>query len=413
MTKSNNFFHNIIKTFNSSSNKESQSQEEDLGKLAAQDQKVFTFQTLVSATKNFDPDNKLGQGGFGPVFKGKLDNGVEIAVKKLSQTSNQGKKEFVNEAKLLARVQHRNVVDLLGYCVSPEKLLVYEYVPNESLDKLLFKSTRRDELDWKRRYDIICGVARGLLYLHEDAHDCIIHRDIKASNILLDEKWVPKIADFGMAKLYPEDQTHVHTRVAGTNGYMAPEYVMRGNLSVKADVYSFGVVVLELISGQKNFTFNLDPECINLLDWAYKMYKKGRGLEILEPKLASSADPNQVATCIKVGLLCIQYDHHLRPTMSRVVVMLSRKPGTLEEPTQPGYLGSSHRRSREPGAFSSSERSSRGSNSTTTTNTTTTTTATAIATGNHGSTSDYRRRHRGSTSMGSVSDPHGKRPMRE
>ncbi|KAI3714342.1 hypothetical protein L1987_72939 [Smallanthus sonchifolius] len=264
MTKS-NFFRNIIKPFHSSSNKESQ--EEDLGKIAAHDQKVFNFETLVFATRNFHPDNKLGQGGFGPVFKGKLDSGEEIAVKKLAHTSNQGKKEFVNEAKLLARVQHRNVVSLLGYCVSPEKLLVYEYVPNESLDKLLFKSRTRDTLDWKRRYDIISGVAKGLQYLHEDAHDCIIHRDIKASNILLDENWVPKIADFGMAKLYPEGQTHVNTRIAGTNGYMAPEYVMHGNLSIKADVYSFGVVVLELISGQKNYTFDLDPECQNLLDW--------------------------------------------------------------------------------------------------------------------------------------------------
>ncbi|KAL7610430.1 hypothetical protein Lser_V15G11661 [Lactuca serriola] len=409
MTKSKNFFHNIIKPFSSSSTKESQ--EEDLSKLAAQDQKVFTFQTLVSATKNFHPDRKLGQGGFGPVFKGKLNDGVEIAVKKLSHTSNQGKKEFVNEAKLLARVQHRNVVSLLGYCVSPEKLLVYEYVPNESLDKLLFKSsTTRDVLDWKRRYDIICGVARGLLYLHEDAHDCIIHRDIKASNILLDEKWVPKIADFGMAKLYPEDQTHVHTRVAGTNGYMAPEYVIKGNLSVKADVYSFGVVVLELISGQKNFTFNLDPDCVNLLDWAYKMYKKGKGLEILEARLASSADPDQVATCIKIGLLCTQYDHHLRPTMSRVVLMLSRKPTTLDEPTQPGYLGSRHRRSREPGTFSSSEGTSGGSNSTTTA-ATTTATGTATSSARATSSSDHRHRHRGSTSTGPVSDPYGKRPI--
>ncbi|KAI3699026.1 hypothetical protein L2E82_43007 [Cichorium intybus] len=419
-SKSKNFFHNIIRSFNSSSNKESQG--EDLGNLAAQDQKVFNFQTLVSATKNFHPDNKLGQGGFGPVYKGKLEDGVEIAVKKLSQTSSQGKREFVNEAKLLARVQHRNVVSLLGYCVSPEKLLVYEYVPNESLDKLLFKSTTRDVLDWKRRYDIIAGVARGLLYLHEDAHDCIIHRDIKASNILLDEKWVPKIADFGMAKLYPEDQTHVNTRVAGTNGYMAPEYVMQGNLSVKADVYSFGVVVLELISGQKNFTFNLDPECINLLDWAYKMYKKGKGLEILEPILASSADPDQVATCIKIGLLCTQYDHHLRPTMNRVVLMLCRKPNTLQEPTQPGYLGSRHRRSHGPATFSSTTGMSGGSNSGSRSNSTSTTTDTATttaATGTRGSsalassTPDNRRRHRGSTSKGTVSDPYGKRPMRE
>lgn len=408
MTESKSFFRKIIKPFNFNSNKESE--KESLGKITAQEQKVFTFETLVSATRNFHPDNKLGQGGFGPVFKGKLDSGEEIAVKKLAHNSNQGKKEFVNEAKLLSRVQHRNVVSLLGYCVSPEKLLVYEYVANESLDKLIFKSATCDVLDWSRRYDVIAGVARGLLYLHEDAHDCIIHRDIKASNILLDEKWVPKIADFGMAKLYPEDQTHVHTRIAGTNGYMAPEYVMHAYLSIKADVYSFGVVVLELISGQKNYNFNLDPECQNLLDWAYKLYKKGKGLEILESRLASAADPDQVATCIKIGLLCTQFDHHLRPTMSRVMLMLSRKSGALEEPTPPGYLGSRHRRSRGP-FTSSSDGISGGSNS----QSRSTTTATATATGTLGSTvlasstSDPRRSHGGS---GSLLDPNGKRPMR-
>ncbi|KAJ9548946.1 hypothetical protein OSB04_021489 [Centaurea solstitialis] len=417
MTKSKNFFRNIIRPFNFTSNQESQ--QEDLGAITAQDQKVFSYQTLVSATRNFHPDNKLGQGGFGPVFKGKLENGVEIAVKQLSQTSNQGKKEFQNEARLLARVQHRNVVSLLGYCVSPEKLLVYEYVPNESLDKLLFKSPYRDVLDWKRRYDIIAGVARGLLYLHEDAHDCIIHRDIKASNILLDEKWVPKIADFGMAKLYPEDQTHVQTRVAGTNGYMAPEYLMHGNLSTKADVYSFGVVVLELISGQKNYTFNLDPECQNLLDWAYKMYKKGKGLEILESILASSADPDQVATCIKLGLLCTQFDHHLRPAMSRVVLMLTRKPGSLEEPTRPGTMGSRQRRSY--GLMTSStegmSNSQTGSNFTASATSTTSTTTPAVAASTRGlsarASSDRHHRHRGSTSRSAVSDPYGKRPMQE
>ncbi|CAA3009321.1 receptor kinase At4g00960 [Olea europaea subsp. europaea] len=190
---------------------------EDLEKIAAQEQKQFPFEILVAATKKFHHTQKLGEGGFGPVYKGKLDDGREIAVKKLSNSSGQGKKEFQNEAKLLARVQHRNVVNLLGYCVhGAEKLLVYEYVVNESIDKILFKSGKREVLDWKKRYDIMAGVAKGLLYLHEDAHCRIIHRDIKGSNILLDDKWVPKIADFGMARLYPENQTHVNTRVAGT-----------------------------------------------------------------------------------------------------------------------------------------------------------------------------------------------------
>ncbi|KAM0986693.1 hypothetical protein ACFX2I_010884 [Malus domestica] len=348
MTKSKNFLNNLFKTFGFAPSKDGQN-EEDLEKIAQQEQKHFPFETLAAATKNFHPSHKLGEGGFGPVFKGKLEDGREIAVKKLSQSSNQGKKEFMNEAKLLARVQHRNVVNLLGYCAhGVEKLLVYEYVLNESLDKFLFKSNRREELDWKRRFDIICGVAKGLLYLHEHSHKCIIHRDIKASNILLDDKWVPKIADFGMARLFPEDQTHVNTRVAGTNGYMAPEYVMHGHLSVKADVFSFGVLVLELISGQRNSSFNANADAQNLLDWAYKLYKKERSMEIMDPTLASSAVTEQVAMCIQMGLLCIQGDPTFRPTMDRVIVILSKKSSHLEEPMRPAVPGSRYRRSRRP-----------------------------------------------------------------
>ncbi|PSR91059.1 Cysteine-rich receptor-like protein kinase [Actinidia chinensis var. chinensis] len=323
--------------------------EEELGRIAAQGQKQFTWETLVSATKSFNPTHKLGEGGFGPVYKGKLDDGREIAVKKLSQSSGQGKKEFMNEAKVLARVQHRNVVNLFGYCVhGEEKLLVYEYVANESLDKHLFKSGSRDALDWKQRYNIITGIARGLHYLHCGSHEVITHRDIKASNILLDDKWIPKIADFGMARLFPEDQTYVNTRVAGTNGYMAPEYVMHGRLSSKADVYSFGVLVLELISGQKNSSFNPSFDDQNLLEWAYRLYKNGKSLEVMDPTLASLAIPDQVAMCVQIGLLCTQADPQYRPNMDLVVVMLSKKTGTLEEPMRPGYPGSRYRRSRNP-----------------------------------------------------------------
>ncbi|XP_041015867.1 cysteine-rich receptor-like protein kinase 10 [Juglans microcarpa x Juglans regia] len=353
MNKLKNFLQHLMKPFKYSPSKEEQD-EEELEKIAQQEQKLFPYETLVAATRDFHLTHKLGEGGFGPVYKGKLIDGREIAVKKLSHNSTQGEKEFKNEAKLLARVQHRNVVNLLGYCVHmAEKLLVYEYVLNESLDKLLFKTNRREELDWKRRYEIIAGIARGLLYLHEDSHNCIIHRDIKASNILLDEKWVPKIADFGMARLFPEDQTHVNTRVAGTNGYMAPEYVMHGHLSVKADVFSFGVLVLELISGQRNSSFDMHADAQNLLEWAYKLYKKGRSLEIVDPTLASSAVTEQVAMCIQIGLLCVQGDPQLRPTMHRVVLMLSKKPGHMKEPTRPGLPGSRYRRSRRPSGLSS------------------------------------------------------------
>ncbi|CAJ2677688.1 unnamed protein product [Trifolium pratense] len=355
MDKSNSFLHSLIKHFKFGSTTE-RNNEADLQRMASQEQKIFSYETLVSATKNFNAVHKLGEGGFGPVFKGKLIDGREVAVKKLSHTSNQGKKEFMNEAKLLARVQHKNVVNLLGYCVhGAEKLLVYEYVPHESLDKLLFTADKREQLDWKRRFGIITGVAKGLLYLHEDSHHCIIHRDIKASNVLLDDKWTPKIADFGMARLFPEDQSQVNTRVAGTNGYMAPEYMMHGRLSVKADVFSYGVLLLELITGQRNSSFNLDVEHHSLLDWAYKMYKKGRSLEIVDSALASTVLTEQVAMCIQLALLCTQGDPHLRPTMRRVVVMLSRKSpqSHMEEPTRPGIPGSRYRRPPGHSALSS------------------------------------------------------------
>ncbi|CAJ1932526.1 unnamed protein product [Sphenostylis stenocarpa] len=401
MTKPSTFFHNLIKPFKFSSSKEEQS-EDDIQNLAAQENKIFPYETLVAATNQFDILNKLGEGGFGPVYKlkGKLSDGREIAVKKLSRRSNQGKTQFINEAKLLGRVQHRNVVNLIGYCAhASEKLLVYEYVPRKSLDKLLFESGKKKELDWKRRFDIISGVARGLLYLHEDSHNCIIHRDIKASNILLDQKWVPKIADFGLARLFPEDQTHVNTRVAGTNGYLAPEYLMHGHLSVKADVFSYGVLVLELVTGHRNSSFDTDATAQNLLDWAYRLYKKGRALEMVDPALGSSVITEQVEMCIKLGLLCTQGDPNLRPTMGRVVVMLSKKTSHTEEPTRPGMPGSRYRRvPRRPSAMFSSgvdddshsqtyDSSNSGTNNTTSAPTTPSSSATAEV------------------------DPRGKRPM--
>ncbi|EXB90894.1 Cysteine-rich receptor-like protein kinase 10 [Morus notabilis] len=412
MNKSKNFLQTyIVKLFRSHSNKEGQG-EKELEQIAAQEQKVFAFETLVAATRDFHATHKLGEGGFGPVYKGKLNDGREIAVKRLSHTSNQGRKEFMNEAKLLARVQHRNVVNLLGYCVhGSEKLLVYEYVPHESLDKLLFKSNKREELDWKRRYDIICGVARGLLYLHEDSHNCIIHRDIKASNILLDDKWIPKIADFGMARLFPEDQTHVNTRVAGTNGYMAPEYVMHGHLSVKADVFSFGVLVLELISGQRNSSFNLSVDAQSLLDWAYKLYKKGKSLDILDAVLAPTAVTEQVAMCIQIGLLCTQGDPTLRPTMHRVVVILSKKPSNLEEPTRPGVAGTRYRRSRRPGALSSTAGTSGESNLSDSSFNTNTGTGTTSMSQQKMSTNSPPQPKTGTSSRSHKSDTRGKRPI--
>ncbi|GLJ55028.1 hypothetical protein SUGI_1181250 [Cryptomeria japonica] len=197
-----------------------------------------------------------------------MPNGVQIAVKKLSVQSTQGKEQFLNEVKLVAKIQHRNLVKLLGCCAEgSERLLVYEHLVNKSLDKIVFHPQRSKLLDWPKRLKIILGVARGLLYLHEDSHLRIIHRDIKARNILLDEKMEPKISDFGLARLIGQDESHVETRLAGTYGYMAPEYAMLGQLSCKADVYSFGVVILEIICGRKNADNRLSPQFQSLIEW--------------------------------------------------------------------------------------------------------------------------------------------------
>eukprot|EP01018_Ginkgo_biloba_P036595 Gb_07080 [translate_table: standard] len=311
--------------------------------LIGQDQTIFTLEVLTLATANFSDDNKLGEGGFGPVYKGRTPDGVEIAVKKLSVQSGQGKTEFLNEVKLVAKIQHRNLVKLLGCCAEGvERLLVYEYLSNKSLDTFLFVPEKRRSLDWQKRYNIILGVARGLLYLHEDSQLRIIHRDIKANNILLDDKLNPKIADFGLARLFREDETHVHTRVAGTYGYMAPEYAMRGQLSVKADVYSFGVVLLEIISGRKNTDSNLPPEMQNIIEWIWRLYKRGQILDVIDKELVRSCPQEQALRCIHVGLLCVQADPALRPPISNVILMMSSNSVTLASPTKPAFVNISH-----------------------------------------------------------------------
>ncbi|XP_024957353.2 cysteine-rich receptor-like protein kinase 10 isoform X2 [Citrus sinensis] len=230
----------------------------------------FDLRTLQVATNFFSDLNQLGHGGFGPVYRGLMPNGQEIAVKKLSVDSRQGLREFTNEVKLLLKIQHKNLVTLFGCCAEgPEKMLVYEYLPNKSLDYFIFDKTKSSSLDWTTRYRIVMGVARGLLYLHEEAPARIIHRDIKASNILLDEQLNPKISDFGLARLFPGEDTHVNTfRISGTHGYMAPEYALHGYLSVKTDVFSYGVLVLEIVSGRKNHDGRLGKEKADLLSYS-------------------------------------------------------------------------------------------------------------------------------------------------
>ncbi|XP_042027589.1 putative receptor-like protein kinase At4g00960 [Salvia splendens] len=305
----------------------------------------YSFSTIKAATNDFSDHNRLGQGGFGTVYKGKLPNGQEIAVKRLSRDSGQGDMEFKNEVLLLAKLQHRNLVRLLGFSLEGmEKLLVYEYVQNASLDNFIFDSVRHSDLDWDRRYKIIGGIARGILYLHEDSRLRIIHRDLKASNILLDREMSPKIADFGMARLFGQDQTQGNTsRVVGTYGYMPPEYIIHGQFSIKSDVYSFGVLVLEIISGRKNNGFRSRGDSVgDLLSYAWESWQEGRGGEVVDPFLRSgSGSMNEMLRCIHIGLLCVQEDAADRPTMASVVLMLSSFSITLNVPTEPAFYAAS------------------------------------------------------------------------
>ncbi|GFZ06257.1 S-locus lectin protein kinase family protein [Actinidia rufa] len=292
----------------------------------------------IAATNHFSLNSKLGEGGFGPVFKGKLQDGQEIAVKRLSRCSGQGIEEFKNEIILISRLQHRNLVRLLGCCIEGEEMLiVYEFMPNKSLDTFLFDPNRRGELDWAKRFNIIQGIARGLLYLHRDSCLKIIHRDLKASNILLDEDMNPKISDFGLARtfLYTQELANTH-KVVGTYGYMSPEYAMGGIFSEKSDVFSFGVLLLEIVSGRKNTSFYHNEQYTSLLGYAWVLWNEGSAMDFMDQALAESFSLGEVIRCINVALLCVQDFATDRPTMSHVVLMLSSKTD-CPQPKQPTF----------------------------------------------------------------------------
>ncbi|KAJ7003767.1 cysteine-rich receptor-like protein kinase 29 [Populus alba] len=297
------------------------------------------FSTIRAATDDFSEENKLGQGGFGSVYKGTLSNGQEVAVKRLSKDSGQGDLEFKNEVLLVAKLQHRNLVRLQGFCLQGiERLLIYEFVLNASLDHFIFNQARRAQLDWERRHKIIGGIARGLLYLHEDSRLRIIHRDLKASNILLDADMNPKISDFGMARLFVMDETQGNTsRIVVTYGYMAPEYAMHGQFSVKSDVFSFGVLILEIVSGQKNNCFRNGETVEDLLSHAWRNWREGTGLNVIDPALITGSR-TEMMRCIHIGLLCVQENIADRPTMASIVLMLSSHSLTLPVPSQPAFF---------------------------------------------------------------------------
>ncbi|EOA16043.1 hypothetical protein CARUB_v10004176mg [Capsella rubella] len=311
------------------------------------------FRAIEAATDNFSESNKLGQGGFGQVYKGTFPSGVQVAVKRLSKTSGQGEREFENEVIVVAKLQHRNLVKLLGFCLEgEEKILVYEFVANKSLDYFLFDSTMQSQLDWARRYKIIGGIARGILYLHQDSRLTIIHRDLKAANILLDADMNPKVADFGMARIFGMDQTEANTRrVVGTYGYMSPEYAMYGHFSMKSDVYSFGVLVLEIISGMKNSSlYQMDGNVGNLVTYTWRLWSNGSPLELVDPSFADYYQTNVITRCIHIALLCVQENVEDRPTMSAILQMLTTSSISLDVPKQPGfYFRGRHEQVREVG----------------------------------------------------------------
>ncbi|XP_051203539.1 cysteine-rich receptor-like protein kinase 10 [Lolium perenne] len=304
---------------------------------SSSDLPLMDLASIHAATNNFSKANKLGEGGFGPVYRGELAGGSEIAVKRLSERSRQGAAEFRNEVELIAKLQHRNLVRLLGWCAErDEKLLVYEYLPNRSLDAFLFDASKSAQLDWKTRHSIILGVARGLLYLHEDSLLKVVHRDLKASNVLLDNKMNPKISDFGMAKIFEDECNEVNTgRVVGTYGYMAPEFVMDGVFSVKSDVFSFGVLLIEILGGKRNGALYLEEHEQTLIQDAWKLWTEDKAPEFMDPALGRSYPKEEAWRCYHVGLLCVQDDPDLRPTMSSVLLMLISDHMNLPAPARP------------------------------------------------------------------------------
>ncbi|XP_058744441.1 G-type lectin S-receptor-like serine/threonine-protein kinase At4g27290 isoform X1 [Vicia villosa] len=323
----------------------------------------FDLATIFEAADNFSNANKLGEGGFGPVYKGKLQDGQEIAVKRLSRSSGQGLNEFKNEVILCSKLQHRNLIKIIGYCVeSDEKMLIYEYMSNTSLDSFIFDPIQSKVLDWPMRFNILYGIARGLLYLHQDSRFRIIHRDLKASNILLDRDMNPKISDFGLAKICGGDQIEGETRrIVGTYGYMAPEYATDGLFSIKSDVFSFGVLLLELISGKKNRTLNYNQNDHNLIGHAWRLWKEGDMYSLIDDSLKDTCIQDEALRCIQIGLLCLQHHPDNRPNMTSIVVMLSNN-NILPPPHEPGYL---YKNIRDKGETSSERQTSSSVNNVT------------------------------------------------
>ncbi|KAH9660265.1 Receptor-like serine/threonine-protein kinase [Citrus sinensis] len=301
--------------------------------------RVYSLADIEAATEGFSVRNKLGEGGYGPVYKGVLPCGEVIAVKKLSKGSTQGLEEFKNEIMLTAKLQHVNLIRVLGFCIdSEERMLVYEYMPNKSLDCYFFDPVRRFILDWKKRVHIIEGITQGLLYLQEYSRRTIIHRDLKASNVLLGEDMKPKISDFGMARIFAKDSLEANTeQVVGTIGYIPPEYARQGVYSTKSDVFSFGVLLLQIISGKRLSMLCGINENLSILEHAYELWKGGKGVEFVDSSLDDRNSPCKLMRCLEIALLCVQENPNDRPSMLEVSSMLKNETTNINTPKKPAF----------------------------------------------------------------------------
>ncbi|KAI4308029.1 hypothetical protein L6164_031148 [Bauhinia variegata] len=289
--------------------------------------KYFNYRELCAATENFNPDNLIGEGGFGRVYKGHLKSPDQVvAVKQLDRNGYQGNREFLVEVLMLSLLTHPHLVKLVGYCAEGDhRLLVYEYMPNGSLeDHLLEIGEGRKPLDWNTRMKIAGCAAKGLEYLHDVANPPVIYRDFKASNILLDENFNAKLSDFGLAKLGPTgEKTHVSTRVMGTYGYCAPEYAQTGQLTTKSDIYSFGVVLLEMITGKRVIDTSRPSEEENLVVWAQPLFKdKSKFASMADPLLEEKFPVKSLYQALAVAAMCLQEDGSCRPLMSDVLTAI-------------------------------------------------------------------------------------------
>ncbi|KAL3340701.1 hypothetical protein AABB24_029040 [Solanum stoloniferum] len=286
----------------------------------------FTFKELALATQNFREANLLGEGGFGSVYKGRLESGLVVAIKQLNLDGLQGHQEFIVEVLMLSLLHHKNLVNLIGYCTDgDQRLLVYEFMPMGSLENHLFDlEPGKKPLSWSTRLKIASGAAHGLEYLHCEANPPVIYRDLKSSNILLDNDFNPKLSDFGLAKLGPVgENTHVSTRVMGTYGYCAPEYAMSGKLTLKSDIYSLGVVLLELITGRKAYDNSKEAGEQNLVVWSRPFLKDRRKfVHMVDPLLNGQFSVRSLHHAVAITAMCIQEQASFRPIISDIVVAL-------------------------------------------------------------------------------------------